>query len=112
MEKIKCKRMFGKTICTFKNDIITLPIKNKGDIPLTIYTAKECSVCKKITPEIKKMNKNMGNLFSIEIKNVENSITPNSVISLPTIIVGNIPIRDSEITQRLLLEAARKSSLL
>lgn len=112
MEKIRCKRIFGSTICTFKNSVITLPIKNKKDIPLTIYTSKECTICNKMTPEIKKMNKKMGNLFSIEVKNVENSMTPDSVISLPTIIIGHIPIRESKISPHLLLEAAKRSSFI
>jgi hypothetical protein len=101
-----CKHVFGTTVCKMRSGLIQIPSASRGAIPLRIYTAKECTVCKDVTEIAKKANKSAGGIFGIEILDVDKVPTLNAVISLPTMIVGNRPVIGKYVTEENILTAA------
>lgn len=109
MHETKCKRVLGHTICKFKNgNSVFLPISEKHAIPLSIYTAKDCRICKNMIPTVHRLNRSVGRIFAVKNVDVSTAQTSDQVISLPTVMVGDVILRDSDITKEMLIETAHR----
>ena len=104
---VRCKRIFGMTVCKFKNgQQITLPTNKKYGIPVTIYTSKKINLFPHLRKKIEKINKQLNKPFLIRELDVEKHPTPNSVMTIPTIVIGNEIITDPNFDKHVLLHKA------
>lgn len=108
-KNISCKRVFGMTICKFKNgQQITLPTNKKHGIPLTIYTSRKIDRYPHLKKKVNHINKRINKPFNVKELDVEDHPTPNRVMTIPTIMIGDQVITDPNFNTLTLL---RKGSL-
>lgn len=87
---MKCKKVLGMKICKLNSaEVVRLPVKVDNKIPVSIYTSKNCRLCKSlVSKQLKSLNP-IKDLVRTQIVDVEQShqINPN-VLSIPTMQVG------------------------
>ena len=72
---MKCKNILGMKICKLSSsEVIHLPDKIQAKIPVTIYTSKNCNLCKNdITYQLKLLEP-LKDLVMPRVVNIENKI--------------------------------------
>ena len=103
--KKKCNRLFEKTICEFRSgNVISL---ESSSIPLQIYTSPTCgSICENSFNRVKEMNKELNNIFEIELHDITKTNIPDGFLKLPFIKIGNKNLYTNTFTSDDLIEAA------
>lgn len=101
-----CKKTLGMTVCKVRSTIIKIPVVEKNSIPAIIYTSDDCTICDDVTRKLKRVNKTINNILDVKKVDIERVPSPNVVISLPTILIGNQPIIGQYFNEGTVLEAA------
>jgi hypothetical protein len=104
---ISCKRIFGVTICKFANgQQITIPTDKRHGIPLDIYNSKKINKNTDLRKKIDVLNRKLNSPFLVREYDVEKHPSPDQVITIPTILIGNEIITDPNVNELTLLRKA------
>jgi hypothetical protein len=106
-KKVSCKKVFGITFCQFNSgQRVMVPTDKQHSIPLDIYDSKKISKNSDLTKKVNKINKRLNSLFLVRDYDVEKHPTPDQVIMIPTIMIGDEVITDTNVNEMMLLNKA------
>jgi len=88
---MKCKNILGIKICKLSSsEVIQLPANVSTKVPITIYTSKNCTLCKSLISNQLKQFKSIKDIINPRIVNVDSEENiPSEILSLPNIQVGS-----------------------
>ena len=106
---MKCKNIFGMKICKLNSStVISFPQNIQNKVPVTLYTSKECKICKNILSEQLKILSNVKELINQKVVNIEdlNSI-PQKISTLPSLQIGENVLDSITSTKDILMQIKR-----
>lgn len=87
---LKCKQVLGKTVCTYKADVVAISADKKNPIPVTAYVSRQFpNEDKELMTHLKKCNQNLNNVLDIKKQYIEDGNVPDDIYHFPSVKIGS-----------------------